>query len=102
MQQHSDTKILEFILIEDLNEEMKYLATFVGLETVKQLMELLGGTRISIPKPSSYKPIALKRFLKDKKIEFNDIEIKKLSRRFDLNENTCRKIILQNLVNQKE
>lgn len=90
---HSDNEILDYLETSDLTQDMKYLEAHIGLDAVKVIMDILGGQRISIPKPSSYKPIALKRFLEGKKIDFNQIEIKKLSRRFDLNENTCRKII---------
>lgn len=98
MLQHTEAEILKFVKIDDLNEEMKYIATFVGLDTVKKMMEILGGSRIAIPKPSTYKQIALLRYLESNSNNLNDIEIKKLSRKFDLHENTCKKII-QNVKN---
>lgn len=89
----TEDKILERIDISDLPEEMKYFAEFIGLETVKTLMKISGGSRVSIPMASSFKMIALERYLKSMKCDGDYYFVKKTAREFNVHENTVRKLI---------
>lgn len=76
-----EDKILNRINSKDLPEEMRYLAEYIGLDNVKLLMKVSGGSRVSIPLPSSFKMIAIERHIRSYHSKIDFLAIKKISQR---------------------
>lgn len=77
-----EDKILDLLKPEDLTEDMQYIVSLLGFKVVKDLMRAVGGSRISIPLPSSYASVAVERYLK--KGDNNHLSTIKIAREFNM------------------
>lgn len=81
--------MLEYLTKEDLPESLMDIVDVIGLDSVKQLIKLAGGSNIYIPSENSViKPIRNKIM----KENFNG-SYKELSRKFGISEVQVRNII---------
>lgn len=88
-----EEKILNKISIEDLPEEMRYIAEFIGLENVKTIMKVGGGSRISIPMPTSFKTLVLERHIKTLKEPPDFSGVRKLCKEYVINDTIVRELL---------
>ncbi|MBX3045113.1 MAG: hypothetical protein KIT33_15110 [Candidatus Kapabacteria bacterium] len=88
-----DDKILEHVTEDDLPSEMKYFSAFIGLENVKKLMKIAGGTSQSIPQPTTFKYLALRRIIEKKNRRIDNLTKIKLCREFNIHEKSFDKIM---------
>lgn len=83
--------ILDNLETDDLSPDMQLISNMLGLETAKQIMKLLGGARLHVPMPSTYKVKALIRLLNKTKDEEHSVI--KLARDFRISTDTVSKHI---------
>lgn len=88
-----DDKILEYVTEEDLPPEMKYFAAFIGFDNVKKLMKIAGGTSQSIPQPTSFKYLAIRRIIEKQRKVIDNVTKMKLCREFNIHEKSFDKIL---------
>ncbi len=86
-----EDKILDNLEPEDLSDDMKLLCDMFGFTTTKEIMKLLGGTRLHIPMPTTYSVKALIRYLEKNK--GNELSINKTARDFSLSTDTVSKYV---------
>ncbi len=88
-----EEKILSYLEIADLPEDMQYFAECLGMDNIKKLMRYGGGFRISIPLPKSYKAVALEKHLRSigKKLDY--LTKVRIAREFEVSENTINTLL---------
>lgn len=64
--------ILSNLNESDLTEDMKFISEVIGFEKTKELINYLGGARVNIVKVETYRPVALRNYLKENRPEAND------------------------------
>lgn len=82
--------LLDELTIDDLDEKQREIADCIGFEAYKKLVSTYSGEPITVRMPNG-----LTRPLKNEKIrsDFNGYNIRELSRKYKLHENTIRDII---------
>lgn len=83
--------ILSNLKPEDLSEDMQMISAILGFDVAIQMMKLLGGTRLHIPKPDSYSTTAIARYIEKNK--HLNLEVRRLTRDFNLSTNVVAKIL---------
>ncbi|MDR1629743.1 MAG: DNA-binding protein [Oscillospiraceae bacterium] len=75
------TDILDFLSLSDLNEEQRYLAELVGMDTYKTIVSEYNGCTVYIPKLDD-----LARKIRNKKInkEFDGKNVAALAKKYQL------------------
>lgn len=83
-------KLLDELTLDDLDEKQRELADCIGLEAYKKLVSTYSGEPIIVRMPDG-----LTRTLRNKKIRsnYNGHNIKELSKKYGLHENTIRDIV---------
>lgn len=81
--------MLEYLTKEDLPESLKDVVDTIGLDSVKDLIKLSGGSSIYIPSENSVIKTVRNKIMKD---NFNG-SYKELSRKFGISEVQVRNII---------
>lgn len=90
-----EDKILSFIDVEHLPEDMRYFANFIGIENIKTMMKCGGGFRVTIPQPRSFVKIALEQHLRTLGSKIDYMTKLKTAREFEVSENTINSILRQ-------
>lgn len=85
--------LLDEITLADLDESQRELADCIGIEAYKKLIATFAGEQICVRMPNS-----ITRSLRNEKIccDYNGYNIRELSRKYGLHENTIRLILSEN------
>lgn len=89
----SDERILKLVTIEDLNNDSKFFAEFLEIETVKKILLFAGGSTYYFPQPSSLVESAVKKHLIDHPGNLDYFAIKKIEKEFNISQKKLAEII---------
>lgn len=81
--------MIEELTIEDIPNSHKDIAQYIGIDSFKKLVELLGGSSLYIPKESSLTRPIRNRIIREK---FNG-DYKSLAREYDITQTQVRNIV---------
>ncbi len=81
--------MIEELTIEDIPNSHKDIAQYIGIDSFKKLVELLGGSSLYIPKESSLTRPIRNRIIQEK---FNG-DYKSLAREYDITQTQVRNIV---------
>jgi Mor family transcriptional regulator len=90
---NSEEKILEYITISDLNNDAKYFAEFLNLDTIKKIILFAGGSTYYFPQPNSLVDTAVRKYLAQFTGELDYFAIKKIEKQFNISQKKLSEIL---------
>lgn len=89
-----EKQIANNIELEDLNDELRYVAEYIGIEKVRQIIKVAGGIRLYIPSIDKFKNKFIEKDIKENILKCHKpLSAFELSRRYKVTKSTIEAIL---------